>query len=400
MLCLLLGFLCAIIVIWALGSPDPQPLNLVYSLPGKWYWLKFRLMRFVIGRRQKKTQQEAKKDDLLKSQFGGTGKRDPTEMESKHEFPEDKEWAADAVFFDASNKDGWYLTLGTAQRPNNVINLFFILRIPNVGTFSNEELLTDTNVTSVDLKDEWKTESGFSVKCVEPMKRKPDLKWLILQRLLKRNILLEWTNFGDQFDFDTEVSPTSIAHSLAIEPWSRELFKRLQESHQTHYEQFGFLEGYIKLDDKEYTGIRMTSMRDHTITGYRRWTDIRRYIMMIYHLADGTCIHTSLISMPETVFSHLEFGYVITPDKKKLPVDRIHLHLAHIGEGKRFPERFEYTFEAGKKTYDVKVKLVDSCSFKMGREQRCQVNENMAEFEVNGTRGYGFVEAEYRIEPY
>lgn len=61
-----------------------------------------------------------------------------------------------------------------------------------------------------------------------------------------------WTNFGavpekfkdrkiailgDYFDFDTECSPTAIAHSLAIEPWSRELFDRMRASHQTHYEQ-------------------------------------------------------------------------------------------------------------------------------------------------------------------
>lgn len=37
------------------------------------------------------------------------------------------------------------------------------------------------------------------------------------------------------------------------------------------------------------------------------------YIMIIYHLEDGTCIHTSVISMPETVFTQLQFGYVITP---------------------------------------------------------------------------------------
>uniref|UniRef100_A0A915CR71 Uncharacterized protein n=1 Tax=Ditylenchus dipsaci TaxID=166011 RepID=A0A915CR71_9BILA len=78
--------------------------------------------------------------------------------------------------------------------------------------------------------------------------------------------------------------------------------------------------------------IEMVSMRDHTITRFRRWNQLRRYIMMIYHLEDGTCIHTSLISMPEVVFSHLQFGYVITPEKHKLAVDSINLHLVDIGE--------------------------------------------------------------------
>lgn len=35
--------------------------------------------------------------------------------------------------------------------------------------------------------------------------------------------------------------------------------------------------------------------------------------MIVYHLEDGTCINTSLVSMPEAVFTHLEFGYIITP---------------------------------------------------------------------------------------
>lgn len=114
--------------------------------------------------------------------------------------------------------------------------------------------------------------------------------------------------------------------------------------------------------------------------------------MMIYHLDDGTCIHTSLISMPETVFTQLEFGYVVTPlvsshifvgiladhhlfcvlslarlslvgqwnivfsDGKNYAVDRIHLNLADVGEVKgEFPQYFNYTFEAGPLKYDVKV---------------------------------------------
>ncbi|CAJ0962239.1 unnamed protein product, partial [Mesorhabditis belari] len=423
MFCLIIGLFIAYIGFYTLSRPDPMPINLIYGVPGKWYWLKFRLMRFVIGRRQKKAKAGKKSDDLMRSQFGGSGQRKIEDLEKKHEFPSGKDWAADAVFFDAANSDGWYFTLGTAQRQKDIINLFFILRVPGMGVFVNEELTMTTNVQSIPSEDEWKTKS-FTVKCIKPMEKwtisfkgkltnSPGLRYFgpevgseagpenqPSEKAIPGEIELEWNNFGDYFDFDTEVSPTSIAHSLAIEPWSRDLFKRLQESHQTHYEQFGFLTGRVRVGEKEFNDIRMTSMRDHTITSFRRWTDIRRYIMMIYHLSDGTCIHTSLISMPETVFSHLEFGYVITPDKQKIPVDRIHLHLSNVGEKKRFPEHFEYSFDAGKFHYDVKVKIIETCSFKMGEEQKCQVNENMAEFEANGVKGYGFVEAEYRIQPF
>lgn len=42
---------------------------------------------------------------------------------------------------------------------------------------------------------------------------------------------------GDHYDFDRSISPTAIAHSLAKERWSRELFQKLKDSHQAHYEQ-------------------------------------------------------------------------------------------------------------------------------------------------------------------
>lgn len=54
--------------------------------------------------------------------------------------------AGDCVFFDASNANGWWLTIGMAQRSNDIINLFFILKVPGLGTFVNEELTQTSNV--------------------------------------------------------------------------------------------------------------------------------------------------------------------------------------------------------------------------------------------------------------
>ncbi|GMS89667.1 hypothetical protein PENTCL1PPCAC_11842 [Pristionchus entomophagus] len=435
MLLLIVGGVAAFVYYYL--SPDPEKVLQVYSQPGKWYWLKFRLMRFAIAHKQKKTAKETVKvDDLMNTEFGGGGVRSIKDLESKHTFPADKKTnhvimarniqtsPAEAIFFDASNKDGYYFTLGTAQRKDNIINLFFLLRVPGKGTYMAPEMLTNTNVESTSSTTEWATKSGFKVKCIEPMK-----KWTISydgkvvrsagkhlfesvgpdsEENLKNveqipaTIEFTWTNFGEHFDFDKSVSPTSIAHSLAKEPWSKELFEKLKDSHQSHYEQFGFIEGSFTIGDDKVDNVRMTSMRDHTITAYRNWSDLRRYIMMIYHLDDGTCIHTSLISMPETVFTQLEFGYVVTPDGKNYAVDRIHLDLADIGEIKgQFPQYFNYSFEAGPLKYDVKVNIIDTVSFKFGEKLETYVNENMATFEVgHGLKGRGFIEAEYRIAPY
>ncbi|PAV73924.1 hypothetical protein WR25_07723 isoform B [Diploscapter pachys] len=289
--------------IYWVAQPDPVPFLGVYSRPGKWYWLKFRLMKLVIALRQRskknKKSGDAKKEDLMNSQWGGDGGiRDISELDKKHDLPKDKKFAGDCVFFDGSNRDGWYFTLGTAQRHDDIINLFLIIRVPGFGTFVDDKMQIDTNAKSIQSKNEWKTASGFSIECIKPME---EWRLSFKGKLLKsrgacifsengeednRNkseipidaeFEIAWTNFGDYFDFDTECSPTAIAHSLAIEPWSRELFDRMRASHQTHYEQFGFINGSFKIGNQTWDGIKLTSMRDHTITGYRRWSDIRRF---------------------------------------------------------------------------------------------------------------------------
>lgn len=50
------------------------------------------------------------------------------------------------MFWNASNSDGWWLALGMAQRPNDTINLFFVIKVPGVGTFVNEQLPVTSNV--------------------------------------------------------------------------------------------------------------------------------------------------------------------------------------------------------------------------------------------------------------
>lgn len=55
-------------------------------------------------------------------------------------------FAGDCIFFNGANKQGHYLAFGFAQRQNDTANVFFVLKIPNVGTFVNEELLKSSNV--------------------------------------------------------------------------------------------------------------------------------------------------------------------------------------------------------------------------------------------------------------
>ncbi|KAH7731928.1 Protein C05D2.8 [Aphelenchoides avenae] len=297
-----------------------------------------------------------------------------------------------------------------AQRPNDTINLFFVIKVPGVGTFVNEQLPVTSNVKSVPSDVYYETESGFRVHCVHPMQEwqlsfrgnlvasehcHPDLKAIGEGRkvdgaqVIPASFELKWSNYAE-----------AVSRSLAREPWSRELFKKLKETHQSHYEQFGHLQGRFEIGEHSFDDVKMVSMRDHTITKYRNWSQIRRYIMLVYHLEDGTCINTSLVSMPDAVFSHLEFGYIITADKKKIAVDHININLYELGENKNFPRQFEYTFTAGPYFYTVKVNAKEVVSFKMGLDLACYVQEHMCEFRANGLKGWGFAEVEYRISPY
>ncbi|KAI6226489.1 hypothetical protein M3Y99_01287800 [Aphelenchoides fujianensis] len=397
----------------------------VYSEPNAWFWLKFWLARALVKlqRKRKAKSNEEYAGDVFRMSDADRLKRLPVGlMEKIHELPADLPYAGDCIFFNGANSEGFFFTFGFAQRQNSAANLFCVLKVPNRGTFVNEELLQSSNVKTCSTTREYRTESGFRVVCEKPMGR-----WrlrfdgmLVEAKNLKQNLKevgeddppanvrtfrtsfeFEWNAKGDFFNFETDVSPDMIARSLALEPWSRQMFKKLEAKHQIHYEQFGQLSGNLQIDDQNFD-VQLTSMRDHTIAPYRRWTDMRRYVMVMFHLKDGTCVNTTVVSIPEAVFSHLQFGYIIEPEGNKVAIRELNLRLPFIGEDKRFPPEFEYSFETenSHQMYEVKVRVQERLAFKMGLDLACYIEELMCEFEVNGQKGYGLCEIEYRIRPY
>lgn len=169
-------------------------------------------------------------------------------------------------------------------------------------------------VQSKQSDESYETESGFHARCIRPMEEwgisfqgslipaehcKPKLTTggkgqepANIQKVVA-SFELTWTNYGthliagrlidcrlgEYFDFDVDVSAEAVARSLAREPWSRELFKKLKETHQSHYEQFGHLSGQFQIGEQSFNDVKMVSMRDHTITKYRNWSQIRRLVL-------------------------------------------------------------------------------------------------------------------------
>lgn len=67
--------------------------------------------------------------------------------------------------------------------------------------------------------------------------------------------------------------------------------------HQSHFEQYGTIEGSVKINGKDYT-LRTIGLRDHTIGVKRDWNDFHRYVIHCIYLENGNAITVGIISMP------------------------------------------------------------------------------------------------------
>lgn len=71
----------------------------------------------------------------------------------------------------------------------------------------------------------------------------------------------------------------------------------MSSHHQTHMEQFGDLEGVVKIDGKEYP-LKSSGMRDHTVGARRNWNDFHHYCFHFIRLSNGNSISVGVINMP------------------------------------------------------------------------------------------------------
>ena len=60
------------------------------------------------------------------------------------------------------------------------------------------------------------------------------------------SLAAQYTSDLPFFDFDTDMDAWAMAGAVGREPWSRQFFSELQAAHQSHYEQFGTLEGSLR----------------------------------------------------------------------------------------------------------------------------------------------------------
>ncbi|KAJ9579215.1 hypothetical protein L9F63_024679 [Diploptera punctata] len=307
--------------------------------------------------------------------------------------------AIDAVYFNTASSDGYHLVVGTAHRPHGVVNGFMILKVPEIGILETLKL-PDTLIFRTGEDEKSYGAEGIKLTPVKPMKcwkiqyngkmklhDQPDKVFTVALKL-------EFTSSLPYFDFDTDMKESPVAVAMAREPWSREYFQALQSFHQTHYEQHGSFKGEVKIDDKTYR-LLLDGVRDHSYGYKREWSDFHRYALHFITLENGARMNIGVVSIP-LVFSRLILGYMYKPDGSLHAIENCDLKLEEHGEHGTPPLDYSFSFEAGGKNYYVQVNVKDVPEFFMGWEWEARVVEQLAQFTVNGVRGWGAAEWEYR----
>lgn len=144
---IVIAFVIVIVIILLLilqSTPSPPRLFGVYSQPGRYFKLKFHLIRWLIARRQRQKRKQPISDDSQQQQAAFDGgwtdssspiRRSIQQLERKQRLPSvvDAPMAVDAIFFNGSNADRNYMAMGVAQRQNDIYNTFLVFRLADIG---------------------------------------------------------------------------------------------------------------------------------------------------------------------------------------------------------------------------------------------------------------------------
>ncbi|XP_058820451.1 uncharacterized protein LOC131682750 [Topomyia yanbarensis] len=310
--------------------------------------------------------------------------------------------AVDAVYFNGTNSKLSWLVCGTARRKNNLVNGFLYLK---VSDFSEKLLvsprLPDTCMIQTEAELGSYEAEGLKLTPLKPMK-----SWKIEYTGKMRyendysqdiDVKLDatWTSDLPYFNFASDMDSKSVARAMAKEQWTREHFKNLKKYHQTHYEHFGAINGKVKINGTNYP-LTLDCMRDHSFGEQRDWKNFHRYVMHFIHLENGDRITVGVICMPIT-FSSLEAGFVsLARERCNYPITSVNFNLYQHGEQGSPPIDYAFQFTTGKEVYVVKVLAVACPEFYIGKDSECRIVEQLCNFEVNGLKGWGAAEWQYK----
>lgn len=390
---------CICFAFWALMS-SPSKRCGVYVQPNQWYLFKYAIFRLLLWLRQRINDEQ--KQTIGQAGVGYDMKsrstpQSPEDMDKVQPLSKDHPLAVDAVYFNGGDKDGNYMVAATARRHDNLINTILLFKFSDIGVMEMPNLPDTTLYTT---KNSVFAVAGLRLEPVIPMK-KWKLSYHGKMRVKKDKkevdvkFCLDWDSFTKYFDFDTDMNPATVADGIAREMWSKDFFDTLQRMHQTHYEQFGIISGKVKIEGYGTREINLRGVRDHTYGNIRNWQDLHRYALQYVSLEDGSAICVGAVSMP-SVLSRLTVGYVFHTDGSMDSVSSSEFELFDHGEDGRLHKHFGFRFSAGGKLYELECTVLDCPIFYMGQDWDAKIYERFCQFVVNGVKGWGISEWEYR----
>ncbi|XP_023952964.2 uncharacterized protein LOC112056717 [Bicyclus anynana] len=377
-----------------------HPIFGIYQQRNKTYWFKFLFMYIFLRLRQFITYVKR----LLAIELGRSP--DGTTHVQEHDIQLEKLYdlgthskVVDGVYFNGMSKSGDALICGLARRPNRGCDAFIYLKIKDQDLFLSPSL-PDTHLKKSDEDGEGHCVNGITITNFIPMRA-----WKLCfngelkpksdsAKTVKVEAELTWSAQWAPFEYDTQMSPRSVADDMAREPWSRDYFKLVKKLHQTHYEQMGSIAGTVAIDGKSYE-LNMPCVRDRSFGPLREWRNFHRYVYHFIFLDNGDCMAVGSVSQP-SILSHLTIGYLCRKsDQTVVPVDHSDFHLYQHAEHQILPKHYGFIFEAGGQSYAVQVSANEEETFYIGKEREAKFYERWCTVDINGVKGRACVEWHY-----
>ncbi|XP_035679829.1 prodigiosin synthesizing transferase PigC-like [Branchiostoma floridae] len=313
--------------------------------------------------------------------------------------------ALDSVCFNGFAPDGTAVVTRICRHQGRRAEIWFILHVPGVGVLQAPQH-PDTAVFNTDGKTF--SAAGLHFEPVEAMRTwKVQFNGLMRLtesprtdvtkeegRLVHVRFSFMWSAYTLPFNFDTDIHPRAIARAMAIEKWNKQFFQDLRTSHQTHYNQWGQLWGGLHIEGHEEQHVRLRGCRDR-LFGVRDSSLMHRCIVHLAYLECGSCFQVATSCFPTTM-SDLRTGYVFTPNGTMEAVSEVDLVLSSIGEDGTMPDNYSFSFVAGGKKYHVQVEIYCQSTWYNGLQWESRVHERLANFTVNGLKGWGVCEFNYK----
>ncbi|CAG4946590.1 unnamed protein product [Parnassius apollo] len=395
----IVAILFFLLILYAVKKKDPEPIFGIYSVPGKWYYLKYAVFACLYYFRKYTKKNKAAGTDGRAGQ-GVKAIADPAAMDCA-QMLSDHAKAFDAIFFISASKDendkGIYVISGCERRSMGMCNGLFYIGLPGKGLLCSKKI-PDTVLFGAQT-GQFAAE-GIKMEPVEPMK-----KWTVSykgqmwyqndpKKLVDVEFHGDWMATSKYFDYDTDLHPPAVIRSIAKEKWSREYFEGLKTAHQSHYEQFGVLQCKFRIDNEPFE-LTLPSFRDHSFGHKRDWSLMHRYAFHHIFLDNGTSISIGVICQPLTATT-LEAGALALPNGDVLPIKWVDLKLYQHGECGTAPRDYAFRFQAGDEVYTTQVLVEYESVHFVSAEWEARMVERFCKFVVNGVSGRGVSEFHYR----